>query len=70
VTVTGVSVATVHLKKNTATDAVIKLSGSLDSAGGDNLANYQLAAPGKGKKSKSYSSMHFFLSRTRLEEKK
>jgi hypothetical protein len=56
VTVTGVQVQTVHLpRKKTATDIVITFSGGLNSADADFLANYHLAAPGKGKKSKTYS---------------
>jgi hypothetical protein len=50
VTVTSVQVETVHLtKRKTATDIVITFSGGLDSADADNLGNYHLAAPSKGK---------------------
>jgi uncharacterized delta-60 repeat protein len=56
VMVTSVHLETVHLtKRKTATEIVIAFSGGLDSADADNLENYQLAAPGKGKKSKTYS---------------
>jgi hypothetical protein len=55
VTVSGVQIVTVHLSKTkTATDIVITFSGALDPAEADTLGNYQLAAPGKGKKSKTY----------------
>ena len=46
-----------HLtKRKTATEIVITFSGGLNSVDADNLANYHLAAPGKGKKSKTYST--------------
>ena len=46
-----------HLtKRKTATEIVITFSGALNSVDADNLANYHLAAPGKGKKSKTYST--------------
>jgi hypothetical protein len=56
VTVTSVQVQTVHLtKKKIATDIVITFSGALNVADAEIVANYHLAAPGKGKKSKTYS---------------
>ncbi len=56
VTVIGVAIATVHLtKKKTATDIVITFSGALDAADAGIVANFHLAAPGKGKKAKTYS---------------
>ncbi len=56
VTVAGVAIETVHLtKKKTTTDIVITFSGALDAADADTLANFHLAATGKGKKSKTYS---------------
>lgn len=55
-TVIGVAIATVHLtKKKTATDIVITFSGALDAADAGIVANFHLAAPGKGKKAKTYS---------------
>ena len=42
-------------KTKTAYEIVIAFSGALNSVSADNLANYHLAAPGKGKKSKAYS---------------
>ena len=57
-TVTSVQVETVHLtKRKTATDIVIAFSGALNFVDADNLANYHLAAPGKGKKSKTYNKL-------------
>ena len=56
VTVTGVQIKSVRLpKKKTATDIVIAFSGDLDLADAQIIGNYHLAAPGKGKKSKTYS---------------
>ena len=58
VTVTSVQAESVHLtKRKTATDIVITFSGGLDSADADILGNYHLAAPGKGKKSKTYTKL-------------
>jgi hypothetical protein len=49
---------TVHLtKRKTATDIVIEFDGGLNSTDADSLANYHLAAPGKGKKSKIYNKL-------------
>ncbi len=56
VTVTGVQIKSVRLpKKKTATDIIIAFSGDLDLPDAETLGNYHLAAPGKGKKSKTYS---------------
>jgi uncharacterized delta-60 repeat protein len=56
VTVIGVQVLSVHLtKKKIATDIIIAFSSGLNVTDADILANYHIAAPGKGKKSKIYS---------------
>jgi hypothetical protein len=48
----------VHLtKRKVATDIVITFSGALNSGDADFLGNYRLAAPGKGKKSKTYNKV-------------
>jgi hypothetical protein len=58
VTVSSVRVVTVHLtRKKTASEIVIAFTGALDPADADNLGNYRLAAPGKGKKSRTYSKI-------------
>ncbi len=55
-TVIGVQVMPVRLpQKKSATDIIIAFSGDLNSADAEILGNYHLAAPGKGKKSKTYS---------------
>jgi len=56
-TVTAVGLETARVKKKTATDIVISLSGAIEAVDADNLANHHLAAPGKGKKSKTYSKV-------------
>jgi hypothetical protein len=58
VTVTNVQVKTVHLtKRKTVTDILVTLSGAVDTLDADSLVNYHLAAPGKGKKSRTYNKV-------------
>ena len=62
VTVTSVQIETVHLKqkrkKKIATDIVVTFSGAVDTLDAGNLGTYSLAAPGKGKKSKTLQQAH------------
>jgi len=63
VTVTHVQVETVHLKKRKmVTELLITFSGALNAAAADILANYHLATPGKGKKSKTYNKFIYLKS--------
>ena len=58
VTVTSAKTETIHLKKRkTAYELVIAFSGAINAVDADDLANYHLAAPGKGKKSKTYNKV-------------
>ena len=56
VTVSSAHVKTVRPPKHkSATDVIISLSGDLNATNAGIVGNYHLAAPGKGKKSKTYS---------------